>query len=128
MRDLSRQADFVQDAAAGPAGRGTNELQGDRRADDQIVGAPDLAHSALAEARNHPISAGEHLAGRKSCRDRLLVPFRLAAFPLLLMKGQERLHFPSEVRIGPAGLYHKRLPPGSGDAQRLQKHVFRATE
>jgi len=31
----------------------------------QIVGVPHLAHAALADARDHPIAPGKHLAGGK---------------------------------------------------------------
>ena len=116
VRDLPRQPDFVQDAAPRPGRRRPNELQRDRRLEHQIVGAPDLAHAAAADARDHPVAAGEHLAGGKSGRvgvraDR---PPRARA---LFMKGQERLHLLAEARVGSAGLGDEFPAFGRGNVQ-----------
>ena len=84
--------------------RRSNELQGDRRPKHQIVGAPDLAHAAAADARDHPVAAGEHLAGGKS-EAASSCPWRPAARCLsaFFMKGQQRLHLLPEARVGSAG-------------------------
>ena len=62
MRDLPREPDLVEDRAARRRAGATDQLQRDRRLEHQIVGAPDVAHAAAAEARDHPVAAGEHVA------------------------------------------------------------------
>ena len=42
-----------------------HQLERDRRLEHQVVGAPDVAHAAAADARDHPVAAGEHVARRK---------------------------------------------------------------
>jgi hypothetical protein len=43
--------------ASAPAG--DDHLQRDGGVEDEIVRAPDVAHPALADARDHPVTAGE---------------------------------------------------------------------
>ena len=62
MRDLPGEPDFVEDAVAHVGAGGMDHLQRDRRLEHEIVGAPDVAHAAAADPRDHPIAAGEHLA------------------------------------------------------------------
>ena len=65
MRDLPREPDFVEDRARGLRARRMDQLQRDRGLEHEIVGAPDVAHAAAADARDHPVAAGEHLPGAK---------------------------------------------------------------
>jgi hypothetical protein len=52
MRDLSGQANLVEDALSSFRIGRMDQLQGHRHLEDQIVGSPDLAHPAVAEARD----------------------------------------------------------------------------
>ncbi len=65
MRDLPRQPDLVEEPRPSLGAGGVDQLQRDRRVEDEIVGAPDVAHAAAAEARDHPVAAGEHLSRGK---------------------------------------------------------------
>ena len=58
--NLPCEPHFLEDPLAlGISGR-IDELQRDRRVEDQVVGAPDLAHPAAPDARDHAVTAGEH--------------------------------------------------------------------
>ena len=53
--------------------RRIDQLQRDGGLQDQVVGAPDIAHAAAADPRDHPIAAREHLAGGETASVGLLV-------------------------------------------------------
>ena len=63
MGDLTREADFVHQLRVGRRpGRG-DQLERNRRLEHQVVGAPDVAHAAASEARDHPVPPREHVTG-----------------------------------------------------------------
>ncbi len=124
VRDLPRQPDFVQDAAPRAGRRRPNELQGDGRSKRQIVSAPDLAHSAAAEARDHAIPAGEHLARGKSGRVGVRAD-RPPCARAFFMKRQERLHLLAEARVGSAGFGDEFPAFGRGNVQGAEEYILR---
>jgi hypothetical protein len=75
MGDLARRADFVvelREADGIVLEAVGQELQGDRLAEPQIVGAVHLAHAALAEHRDDAIATVENRSGTEpSVRDRV---------------------------------------------------------
>jgi hypothetical protein len=123
VRDLPRQPDFVQDAAPRPGRRRPNELQGDGRPKGQIVSAPDLAHSAAPEARDHAIPAGEHLA-RANRGGLVSVPIG-GPCSRLLHERTERLHLLAEAGVGSAGLGDEYPAFGRGNVQGAEEEVLR---
>ena len=65
VRDLTREPHFVEDPLArGRTGR-LDDFQCDRGFEDEVVGAPDIAHAAAADALDHAIPACEYLAWRE---------------------------------------------------------------
>ena len=67
MRDLPCDPYLVAEPGEGGLAHvgGREELEGDRLVEDQIVGAVDLAHAALAEPSEDAVAAGEHRAGNE---------------------------------------------------------------
>ena len=90
MRDLSREPYFVEDALAPFRTRRVDQLQCDRRLEDEVVGAPDHAHAAPADLRDHPIASRKHFSCSKEDVGRIL--FRLG-FSLIVVKGKQRFDF-----------------------------------
>ena len=69
VRDLPRHADFgveLREPAGVAVDVGRQELQRDRLAELQVVGAVDLAHAAAAQAADDAVAAAEEGAGRKA--------------------------------------------------------------
>ena len=69
MGDLARQADFgveLGEARGVAVERFGEELERDRLAELQVVGAIDLAHAAAAEPADDAVTAVEDRAGRKA--------------------------------------------------------------
>ena len=65
VRDLPREPHLLKDASAVRRAGRVDQLERDRRLEDQVVGSPHVAHAAAADARNHPVAAGEQVAGRR---------------------------------------------------------------
>ena len=66
MRDLPREPYLLEETLARvDAGLRTNHLERDGGVEHEIVSAPHVAHAALADARNHPVAAGDDGAGRE---------------------------------------------------------------
>jgi hypothetical protein len=132
MRDLPRQPDLVQDPGDRTLPGGTDEFEGDRRPQHEIIGVPHLAHAALADARDHPVAAGKHLAGGKPRSGAVGqgrgdgAAARTAAGAAFLVVGEQRLHFLAQPGVGPAGFGHEGLAFRRGNVERLQKDILRA--
>jgi hypothetical protein len=121
--DLSRQADFVQQPLAPFRDRRVDQLQRHRRVEHQIVGAPHIAHAATADARDHPVAAGEELAGLEDVAPRLgLVARRIG----LLVKRQERLDFRAQIRLVAALFCQERRPLVGRQLERGQEQILGA--
>ena len=66
VRNLPREPHLFEDPLAfGVSGR-IDELQRNRRVEDEVVGAPDLSHPAAPDARHHAVTAGEHESRRNA--------------------------------------------------------------
>ncbi len=63
VRDLPRKPDLADDAFAGLGPGRPNQLDRDGRVEHEIVGPPDVAAAADAQAGHHAIPAGQHVAG-----------------------------------------------------------------
>ena len=123
VRDPPRQPYFVAQQDLGRGRRRSDEFERDRHAEHQVVGAPDIAHAAAAETRDHPIAAGEHLAGRKRFRGDLRRRGGRAA--RVVVRGEERLHVGEQRVVVPGGQPHERRPLGDRPFERSQKQIFR---
>ena len=121
MRDLPRQPHFVEEAIAADRAFRRDQLQRDRRVEHQVVGAPDVAHAAAADARHHAIAAREHFTRRKRRR----VDVRLGGLGFLV-KRQQRLDFSPQVGVVAARLGEERVAVALRAIERLEKQIFRA--
>ena len=101
MRDLSRESNFVENAAFRDGRR--DDLQCDRGLEDEVLGAPDIAHPAPSDPRDHPVAARKHLARREHVVGR--TPGRFQPHP-------RRRGIPAATRLPAAGRHpRRRLPP-----------------
>ena len=100
-----------------------DQLQRDGRLQDEIVGAPDVAHAAAADARDHPVAAREHFARRER---RAATLGRGLDLVVLLVKSQQRFRLLPQRRIVAAGVRQKRRAVGGRPLEGREKHVFRA--
>ena len=126
MRDRPRHPYFVEDAGTIAAGLRPDELESHGRSQHEIVGAPDLAHPAAAQQRDHPIASGERLAGGKSRRASGSLGDTRGHGTRRVMELQQRLDLPAELRVGAARVCDKRRALAGGQAQRMQKQLFGA--
>ncbi len=102
-----------------------DHLQRDRGLEDEVVGAPDVAHPAPADPRDHPIAAGEHLARREHVVAGLRTGFHLVVV-VVVVECQQRLDFLPQGGIVAAGSGQKGAALGRRPGERLEKHVLRA--
>jgi hypothetical protein len=123
MRDPPRQPNFVEKKDLPGRRRRPHDLQRDGHAEDEIVGAPHVAHPAVAQTRNHPVASGEHLACREG------VHFRSGRRRLalgVLVRGEQRPDVGAKPRVVGARLLDERLAIGRRPADRGEKDLFQA--
>jgi hypothetical protein len=125
MSNLSRQTNLVEDKRPPLRARQVNQFQGNRGLEHEIIGAPDVAHSAPSETCDHPVTAGEDFARRKPLRG----PFHRATYItclFILMKRQQRFDLLSQVSIAFIGMLEEGFSLSSRTRQRSKKDRFRA--
>jgi hypothetical protein len=71
MSDLACEPHFTQNLGAVGVSRRVDELQRNRRVQNQVVGTPHLAHAASPDARHHAIAPREDGASRKGRAGRI---------------------------------------------------------
>ena len=127
MRDLPRESHFVEDALARLGARRVDQLQRDRRLEHEVVGAPDVAHAAAADPRDHPVAAGEHVAGRER-RAAVGVRSRSAArLPSLVVKRAAATRPPAAGRASsPQASARNALGARPAALERGEKQLLRA--
>ena len=123
MGDLPRQPHLVEDPLAAVRDGRVDQLQRDRGVEHEVVGAPDVAHAAAADPRDHPVAAGEQLAGLEHVSSRLR---RRHGRLVLLVERQQRLDLGAQVRLVGALLVEERGPLVGWAFERLQEHVLGA--
>ena len=93
VRDLPREPDFLEDARRGLTGLArVHQLERHGGLEHQVVRSPDVAHAAAADARDHPVAAGEHVARGKFA----VSARRVRVCSPVLVKQQERCHLPQQ--------------------------------
>jgi len=103
-----------------------NQLQRHRRHEHEIVGAPDVAHAAAPDPRDHAVPSGEHLAGLEGSSRRWRRGLAVAVARVLLVERQQRFGLAPQRRIVAARLGEKGGAPRRGVIERRKEHVFRA--
>jgi len=109
MRDATGEPHFLEESLSSGLAGGPNQLQGDRRLEHEIVGAPHVAHPALPEPRDHPVPHPEHEPGRKRAGRRGFGSRggRRQAGGVDLVKPQERFDLLPQGRVAAAGICQK---------------------
>ena len=130
MRDLPRQANLVEQPRPRVWTGRVDHLQRHRHLQDQIVGAPDVAHAAAPDARDHPVPSADDLArlepvGRLYQRAHARGQAPAVVLVLDLVVWQQRLDFATQFLVARTGLGDERGALGSGAFQRSEKNFLR---
>ena len=67
VRDLAGKADLLDDVRARFRARRADQLQRDLGIQNQVVGTPDVAHTAAAGAGNHPVPPSNRSPAANDC-------------------------------------------------------------
>ena len=107
-----------------------DQLQRDRRLEDEVVGVPHVAHAAAADPRDHPVAAGEDIAGRERFASGFAAASRdggvLGSAGILLVERQQRLDLVPQRRVGAARLGDEDTTLVNRLIQRREKQFLRS--